>query len=146
MSIRRWEPFRDLISFKDRIDRLFDDAFTRPVREEGLSSWVPPVDIYETNENIVIKVELPGLNRDDFTIEIKDNLLTLKGEKKIEKDVKEENYHRIERSYGNFQRTFSLPSNVKESDAKAKYKDGILEIVIPKVEEAKPKQIKVDIQ
>jgi HSP20 family protein len=105
---------------------------------------VPPVDIYETEDSLVFKAELPGVTKEDITVEVKDNTMTLKGEKKFQKEVKEENYHRVERAYGNFQRAFTLPGMVDQEKVKAKFKDGILEIVLPKSEKAKPKQIKVD--
>jgi HSP20 family protein len=108
-------------------------------------AWVPPVDIYETSDSIVLEAELPGLTKDNIVVEVKNNTLTLKGEKKFEREVTEENYHRVERSYGGFQRAFTLPSTVQQDRVKAKFRDGILEITIPKAEEAKPKQIKVDI-
>jgi HSP20 family protein len=107
-------------------------------------AWAPPVDIYETAESIVLEAELPGMTKDDIVVEVKDNTLTLKGEKKFEREVKEENYHRVERSYGAFQRAFTLPLTVQQDKVKAKFKDGILEITLPKMEEAKPKQIKVE--
>jgi HSP20 family protein len=117
------------------------------VEEENMvqGAWVPPVDIFETGESIVIKAELPGISKEDITLEVKDNTLLIKGEKKFEKEVKEENYHRVERSYGAFQRSFSLPSTVQQDKVKAKVRDGILEVTLPKAEEAKPKQIKVDV-
>ena len=108
-------------------------------------AWIPAVDIYETKESIVLNVELPGVTKEDISLEVKDSTLTLRGEKKLEKDVKEENFHRMERTYGGFTRAFTLPSTVQQDKVKAKFKDGILEIMLPKAEEAKPKQIKVDV-
>jgi len=117
------------------------------MREEEISQgpWVPPVDIYETEDSLVFRAELPGVTKEDITVEVKDNTLTLKGDKRFEKDVKEENYHRVERAYGAFQRAFTLPGMVEQDKVKAKFKDGILEIVLPKAEKAKPKQVKVEI-
>ncbi len=149
MALVRWDPFRDLISFKERMDRLFEDALGRSRGvDESLApgSWSPAVDIYETGENIVMKAEIPGINRKNITLEVKENTLTLKGERKFEKEVKEENYHRIERSYGSFQRSFTLPSNIERDKVEAKFQDGILEVTLPKVETAKPKQIKVEVK
>jgi HSP20 family protein len=149
MALVRWDPFRDLVSLKERMDRLFEDTFARSRNiEEGLApgSWSPPVDIYETDENIILQAELPGIERKDITLEVKDDVLTLKGDRKFEKEVKQENYHRVERSYGSFQRSFTLPSNIKRDKVEAEFKDGILEVILPKVEEAKPRQIKVEVK
>ncbi|MBI3812930.1 MAG: Hsp20/alpha crystallin family protein [Nitrospinae bacterium] len=149
MALVRWEPFKDLLSIHDRMNKLFEDAFFRaPGMEEGIAkgTWVPAVDIYETQNDIVLKAELPGLEQKDITVEVKDNILILKGERKFEKEVKEENYHRIERSYGTFQRVFTLPGTVQQDKVKAKFKDGVLEITMSKEEKAKPKMIKVEVE
>jgi HSP20 family protein len=148
MALIRWDPFREMSSLQERMNRLMTDFRTRtPWTEEEMAqgSWVPAVDIYETKEAIVLNVELPGVTKDEISLEVKDSTLTLKGEKKLEKDVKEENYHRMERTYGSFMRSFTLPSTVQQEKVKARFKDGILEISIPKAEEARPKQIKVDV-
>jgi len=148
MAVIRWDPFREMSSLQERMNRLFSDfRYRAPVGEEEITqgAWVPPVDIYETSDSIVLEAELPGLTKDNIVVEVKNNTLTLKGDKKFEREVKEENYHRVERSYGSFQRAFTLPSTVQQDRVKAKFRDGILEITIPKAEEAKPKQIKVDI-
>ena len=108
--------------------------------------WSPSVDIYETDENIVLKAELPGVDKKDVSVEVKDSTLILKGERKREKEVKEENYHRVERSFGTFMRSFTLPVSVKQDQVKAKFKDGVLEVTLPKSEEAKPKQVKVEVE
>jgi HSP20 family protein len=150
MAIVRWDPFRDLITIQERMNRLFDQALfkTRPEDEEGLatSMWSPPVDIYETPESIVLKAELPGVSRENIEIQVQDNTLTLKGERKFEREVKDENYLRIERSYGAFQRAFSLPAVIQQERIKAVFKDGVLEVTLPKAEEARPKQIKIDVK
>ncbi len=148
MAIIRWDPFREVSALQERMNRLFSDLRTSsPLREEEISqgSWVPPVDIYETEDSLVFKAELPGVTKDDITVEVKDNTMTLKGEKRFEKDVKEESYHRVERAYGDFQRAFTLPGMVEQDKVKAKFKDGILEIVLPKAEKAKPKQVRVEV-
>jgi HSP20 family protein len=148
MALIRWDPFREISTLQERMNRLFSEVARRsPVAEEEMvqGAWIPPVDIFETGDSIVIKAELPGISKEDITLEVKENTLTIKGEKKFEKDVKEESYHRVERSYGAFQRAFSLPGTVQQDKVKAKFRDGILEITIPKAEEAKPKQIKVDV-
>ena len=148
MTIIRWDPFREMSSLQDRLNRLFSEVRARsPLGEEDISqgTWVPPVDIYETTDFLVLKAEFPGMNKEDVTVEVKDKTLTLKGEKKFEKDVKEENYHRMERSFGAFHRAFSLPTTLQPDKVTAKFKDGILEIRLPKVEESKPRQIKVEV-
>ena len=149
MSLIRWRPTRDLLSIRDEVNRLFDNFFTGlPERRRGLleGEWAPSVDVAETDNEVVVTAELPGVEQDDVDITITDDVLTLKGEKKEEKEVKEKNYHRIERSYGSFQRSVSLPAGVQADKAKATYKDGVLHITVPKTEEAKPKQIKIDVE
>lgn len=148
MTLMRWDPFREIAALQERMNRLFSDIrMQSPFREEEIvqGSWIPAVDIYETNEAIVLNAELPGVAPQDISVEVKDNTLTLKGEKKFAKEVKEENYHRVERSYGTFQRAFTLPGTVAQDKVKAQFKDGVLKITLPKVEEAKPKQIKVEV-
>jgi len=148
MALIRWDPFREMSSLQERMNRLMSDFRTRsPFGEEEMAqgSWIPAVDIYETKESIVLNVELPGVTKEDIALEVKDSTLTIKGEKKLEKNVTEENFHRMERSYGSFTRAFTLPSTVQQDKVKAKFRDGILEIMLPKAEEARPKQIKVDV-
>lgn len=148
MALIRWDPFREMSALQERMNRLMSDYRTRtPLGEEEMAqgSWIPPVDIYETKDSIVLNIELPGVTKEDMTLEVKDNTLTIRGEKKLEKDVKEDSFHRMERTYGSFMRAFTLPSTVQQDKVKAKFKDGILEIQIPKAEEAKPKQIKVEV-
>ncbi len=151
MSIMRWRPGRELAAIRDEMNRLFDDFFSGfpfPERRRGLmeGEWAPTVDVAETDENIVVTAELPGVKQNDVEISVVNDVLTLKGEKKEEKEIKKENYHRIERSYGSFQRSISLPTGVQADKAKATYKDGVLTITIPKVEEAKPKSIKINVE
>jgi len=150
MAIVRWlDPFRDLSAIQERMNRIFEDALARSRgREEGLRTgmWTPAVDIYENNDSVVVKAELPGVERDQISVEVKDGILTLRGERKFEKEVKEESYHRIERSYGNFQRSFSLPVSVEPDKVTARFKDGVLEVILPKKEQARPKQIQVDVK
>ncbi len=149
MSLIRWRPTRDLLNIRDEVNRLFDNFFTGlPERRRGLleGEWAPSVDVAETDNEVVVTAELPGVKQDDVDITITDDVLTLKGEKKEEKEVKEKNYHRIERSYGSFQRSVSLPAGVQADKAKATYKDGVLHITVPKAEEAKPKQIKINVE
>ncbi|MCL4558109.1 MAG: Hsp20/alpha crystallin family protein [Deltaproteobacteria bacterium] len=148
-TITRWDPFKDLTTIQERINRLFDENIGKvrfPDIELATGSWSPAVDIFETKDNVVLKAELPGLEKKDFSIEVKDNLLILKGERKCEKETKEENYYRMERAYGSFTRSFNLPTAVDKDRVKAKFKDGVLEVTIPKTESAKPKQISVDVE
>jgi HSP20 family protein len=147
MPIVRWEPFRDLLTTQREFDRLFKEAFSPMSGETEVStrSWAPPVDIYETEDAIVLKAELPGIDPKDVEVRVEDNTLYLKGERNYEKEVKEQNYHRIERSYGSFARSFSLPNSIDAEKVKAEYKDGLLTLTMPKREETKPKTIKIDV-
>ncbi|HZD54951.1 MAG TPA: Hsp20/alpha crystallin family protein [Candidatus Aquicultoraceae bacterium] len=150
MAIVRWlDPFRDLSAIQDRMNQIFEDALSRTRgREEGLRAgmWTPAVDIYENNDSVVVKAELPGVNKDQISVEVKDGILSLRGERKFEKEVQEENYHRVERSYGSFQRSFSLPVSVDQEKVTARFLDGVLEVKLPKKEKAKPKQIQVNVE
>ncbi len=151
MAIVKWSPFRDgfrdIVGLQDEMNRLFD-TFSKGNDTQSLVEgvWAPSVDIYENKDEIVIDAELPGINQKDISVTVTDNVLTIKGEKKQEKEVKEENYHRVERSYGSFSRSFTLPVGVKADHIKAGYKDGVLKITLPKAEEAKPKQISIDVK
>ena len=138
MSLIKWDPFREF----NTPARL---AFWGKDWEEPLSTttYVPSVDIFETDNEVVVKAEMPGMNANDIDVRLEDNVLTLKGERHFEKDAKEENYHRIEREYGTFTRSFALPRTVNGDKVSAEYRDGILKIVLPKKEETKPKAIKV---
>ena len=149
MAIVRWDPFQDLISLQERMNRLFEQTLDHSRGErEGMvaGTWAPAVDIYETPDSIVLQAELPGLSKDDIDIQVRDNVLTLKGERRSEKEVKEGNYLRVERAYGGFQRAFTLQAAVQADKIRAVFKDGVLDVSIPKVEEAKPKQIKIDVK
>ena len=148
-GLRVFDPWKDFGSLQERINRMFDDTIRTlyPTDGEELEkgTWAPAVDIYETNDSFVVSADLPGLNKDEIQIDLKDNTLTLKGEKKFEEKVSKDNYIRVERAYGSFVRSFTLPQNVDPEKIKAKYKEGVLEVTIPKREEAKPKQIKVEL-
>jgi HSP20 family protein len=156
MSLIRWNPTRelttwpsDLWNIQREINRMFDNFFRGGMQDDGsfgLSYWTPAVDIAEHDNEFVVKVELPGVSKDDVKITLESNILTIRGEKKQEKETKEENYHRLERSYGSFQRSFTLPSTVRSEKIDAVYKDGVLTITLPKAEEAKPKQIEVKVK
>jgi HSP20 family protein len=146
MALARWNPNRDMMSVRDEMSRVLNEAFGRGASDESAwfsGAWTPPVDIYETDEALVMKAELPGFSKDDISIELKENTLVIKGERKREDEVKEGNYHRMERSYGAFQRAFMLPMTVDQEKVKAAYKDGILELRLPKVQAAQPKRIAV---
>jgi HSP20 family protein len=145
--LTRWEPIRELASLQERMNRLFNDSFSSVTNQESLSagSFVPPVDVYEDEQGIRLKMEVPGIDEKDIDIRLENNLLTVRGERKLEKETKEENYHRIERSYGSFTRSFSLPNTVNTEEVKAAYTKGVLTINLGKRAEARPKQIKVDI-
>ena len=150
MAIVRWEPFRDLVSLQDRMNRLFDESFRgvgRAGAEEdwALGAWAPAVDIYEQDGNIVLKAELPGIDPKDVDVRVENNVLTLRGERKFDDEVKKENYHRVERAYGAFSRSFTLPTVVDTEKIKAEFKDGVLRVTLPKKEEAKPKQISINV-
>jgi HSP20 family protein len=155
MALIRWNPAReiaampsDLFGFQREMNKMFDNFFRGDIREEdsALMAWTPAVDISEHDDEFLVKVELPGVNRDDVKITIESNILTIRGEKKQEKEIKKENYHRVERNYGSFQRSFTLPTTVKSDRIDAVYKDGILSIALPKAEESKPKQIEVKVK
>ena len=144
-SITRFEPFRGVTSLQEQINRLFSETFDRSTDEGSLTTWAPAVDIYETEQELVVKADLPDVKPEDLDIRVENNILTIRGERKLEKKVKENNYLRIERSYGSFSRSFSLANTVNTEAIKADYKDGVLTLSIPKREEAKPKQIKVQV-
>jgi len=145
MAVVRWDPFRDLNMLQDRMNRLFEDASRNWKSDEPASTttWSPAVDIFETESEIVVKAEVPGMDRKDITLNLENNVLTLRGERRFLKEAKEENYHRIERSYGGFSRAFSIPATVDEEKIRADYQDGVLKIVLPKKEQLRPKQIKI---
>jgi len=145
MAVVRWDPFRELGMLQDRMNRLFDDTGRgwRADEPAATTSWSPSGDIFENEGEIIVKAELPGMDRKDIFLHLENNVLTLRGERKFEKETKEENYHRIERSYGNFSRSFSIPATVDDEKIRADYKDGVLKIALPKKEQAKPKQIKI---
>lgn len=155
MALIKWrspdifESFRDLLDLQREMNRLFDASLGRRVAKNqdiADTGWVPAVDIYDNKDNLVIKTDLPGMTQKDIDVSVEDDVLRIKGERKKETETKEKNFYRVERTYGVFERSFTLPSNVDATQIKATYKDGVLELVLPKKEEAKPKQIKVDIK
>jgi HSP20 family protein len=143
--LTRWNPYRELNSLQNHMNRLFDAQFGG--RDESLTAgaFVPPVDVYEDEHSVQLKLEVPGIAEKDLDIRVENNTLTVSGERKFEKEEKEENFHRVERRYGSFTRSFSLPTTVNTEDVKADYEQGVLKIRLGKRQEAKPKQIKVNI-
>ncbi len=144
-----WDPFMDLEKIQMEMNKLFNTSLTRERgRDAGLldGAWSPAVDIYDSKENILIKADIPGLSKEDIEVTVHGDTLVIKGEKKHEKEVKEKDYIRTERFYGNFQRAIRLPAEVETNKVDATYKNGVLELVLPKNEKAKPKQIKLDIK
>jgi HSP20 family protein len=144
-TIARWEPFSGVSTLQDQINRLFHDSFQRNTEESSLSAWAPAVDIYETEHELVVKADLPDVDPKDLDIRVENNILTIRGERKFEKKVNEENYLRVERAYGWFARSFTLSNTVNAGAIKADYQNGVLTLTIPKREEAKPKQIQVNV-
>lgn len=143
--LTKWEPFSDLVSLRDDMDRFFETFFGQhPEDREGF--WTPILDIEESNGNIVVKAEIPGMEKDEIKVSVRNNMLSISGERKQESETRDKTFHRIERSYGKFSRTITLPSEVDADKIKAAYKDGVLNIVLPKPESMKPKQIEVEIK
>jgi HSP20 family protein len=146
MNIVRFDPFRDIAALQQRVNRAYGDLKSWDDDVMARGAWIPPVDIFESgNHELVLKAELPDLTREDINLKVENNTLTLSGEKKMEKDVKEEQYHRIERTFGAFSRTFTLPATVDTGRIGAEYKNGVLTVRLPLREEAKPKQIQVNV-
>jgi HSP20 family protein len=144
--LTRWEPFREFATLQDRINRAFRESYTGN-QDDSLttSSFAPAVDVYEDEHKVALKIEVPGIDEKDIDVRVENNTLTVHGERKIEKEEKEENYRRVERQYGSFTRTFNLPQTVDTENVSANYDKGVLKISLPKKAEAKPKQIKVNV-
>ena len=145
--LTRWEPFREFATLQDRLNRVFRDSYSGADRDDSLttSSFAPAVDVYEDEHKVTLKIEVPGIDEKDIDVQVENNILTVHGERKIEKEEKEENYRRVERQYGSFTRTFTLPTTVDSEKVSATYDKGVLKIALPKKAEAKPKQIKVNV-
>jgi HSP20 family protein len=143
--LTRWEPFREFSTLQDRMNRLFRESFEGQDQSLATSSFAPAVDVYEDEHNVTLKIEVPGIDEKDIDIRIENNALTVHGERKIEKEEKEENYRRVERQYGSFTRNFTLPQTVDTENVQADYDKGVLKIKLAKKAEAKPKQIKVNV-
>lgn len=143
--ITRWDPFREFVTLQDRMNRLFRDS--QGGQEEALTTttFAPPVDVYEDEHNVILKIEVPGIDEKDIDVRVENNTLTVHGERKFEKEEKEENYRRLERQYGSFTRTFTLPTTVDHENIHADYDKGVLKIQLAKKAEAKPKQIKINV-
>jgi HSP20 family protein len=145
-SISRWDPFRGLVSLQDQVNRLFEDTVIQGrTGQADLATWAPPADIYETENDLVAKVDLPGVQEADIDIRVENNTLAIRGERKFEKEVNEDSYLRVERAFGTFTRSFSLPNIVKVENIRASLQNGVLTLRMPKREEAKPKQIKISV-
>jgi HSP20 family protein len=145
MAITRWDPFRDALALQNRMNSLFQEINRGEGDALSTAAFVPPVDIYEDEHKIVLKLEVPGMKENDLDIQLENSVLTVKGDRKFEKEEKEENFHRIERRYGSFYRSFTIPNTVNPESVKAGYDAGVLRIELEKRAEAKPKQIKVEI-
>jgi HSP20 family protein len=148
MDIMKWEPMRDVVSFRDEIDRLFDGFFGRlPLRRERFEGvWMPLVDFEETKDDFVVRAELPGMKKDDLKISLSGDRLQISGERMKEKEEKGKKFHRIERAFGRFERSLDLPAEVDTTKVEATYKNGILEIKLPKAERVKPKEIGINVK
>jgi len=143
MTLVRWDPFRDLIALEDGMNCLFSGVQAHGSVDTSAGEWSPTVDIYEEGHNLLLQAELPGVNKDDVEVQVEGNVLTLRGERRQEKDNKENQYHRVERTYGTFKRSFTLPAGIDRDKIRAEYRDGVLRLTLPRAEEAKPKNIKV---
>ena len=144
-TLSRFEPFRRASTLQDQLNRVFNDMFERAGDESNLTSWAPAADIFETEHELVVKADLPDVDPKDLDIRVENNILTIRGERKFEKKVSEDKYLRVERAYGSFSRSFSLANTVNAEAIKADYQNGVLTLTIPKREEAKPKQIRVNV-
>lgn len=145
MSVTRYDPFRDLRNLQEEVNRLFTGNAGRTFDDEGIArgAWSPSVDIYENKDQIVLEAELPGMNREDFDLTVENNVITLRGERRFEKKEDTDNYHRVERAYGSFTRSFTLPNTVTGDGASADYRNGVLRVTLPKREETKARRIEV---
>jgi HSP20 family protein len=148
-TLSRWNPGTEIKNLQQQLNRLMLEPFARvtaPDEDLVSGTWVPPVDVVETQDKIIVRAELPGMKQEDVNIEFENGILTLRGERKFQKETSEHTYHRVERAYGNFIRSFTLPRTVDPEKISASYRDGLLEIEVPKKEDAKPRQIKIGIR
>src|SRR5262245_31439154 len=147
LAVERWDPLRNVGDMQDEMNRLFDNFFGRPATVAGGERvWAPLADMTEGKDDVLVTFELPGVSEKDVNVSITGDVLTVKGERRFERDVKDDGYHRIERVYGRFERTMPLPVPVQADKVKATYRDGVLEIRLPKVEAVKPKEIKIGVE
>lgn len=149
MTVVRWDPFRNVAALQDRINRVFDDSISRLAEMEGelaACSWRPAVDIYETNEGIVITAEIPGVRKEDLSVQLKNTVLTISGERREENEIDENSYLRKERCFGSFFRAFTLDNTIAPDKIQAKFRDGILEVTVPWPEEDRPRQVTVHVE
>jgi HSP20 family protein len=142
MTVSRWEPFRDLVTLQSRLNRMFVDP-TAYAEAEGVGTWAPPVDVIEEPDRLVFRAEIPGVSKDDIDVKVENGTLILRGEKKLATENDTNTVHRTERFYGSFTRSFALPSNLDTDKVEARYKDGVLTLLIPKAEEARPRKITI---
>jgi HSP20 family protein len=143
MTVLRWDPFQDLLSLQDEMNRVFDRAAGQTTRGQATRSWAPALDIAERKDAYLVTVELPGVNPDDIDVTLENNLLSIQGERRQAQDSADEQFHRVERAYGTFRRSVSLPSTVRADAIQASYEHGLLQLVVPKAEEAKPRKIAI---
>ena len=144
-AITRRDPFLSLANWQEQVNRMFDSRFAGRAEASALTTWTPSVDIYETENELVLKADLPDLHDKDLDVRVENNMLTIRGERKFEQKVKEDNYLRIERTYGSFSRSFSLPNTISSESIKAEYKNGVLTVEMPKRADSKPKQVKINV-
>ncbi len=145
MVVTRWEPLKDLMALQERMNKLFDETFSRGTEDVEAGAWLPAADIMEKEDEIILKMEIPEVDQKAIDIKVEGNVLTIKGERKLEVGTKREDYYRLERPYGRFSLSFSLPNAIEPGKVKANHRDGILRVILPKKEETKPKQIKVEV-
>jgi HSP20 family protein len=143
LNITRWDPFGNFSTLQEQMNRLFEDSYRGRSDDSALTAWAPAVDIYETENELVLKADLPDINEKDLDIRVENNMLIIRGERKFEQKVEQDNYLRVERSYGSFSRSFALPNSVNTEAIKAEYRNGVLTVEMPKRAESKPKQVKI---
>jgi len=144
-SITRWDTYSGLSGLQEQVNRLFESNFSHRTDRSALTSWAPAVDIFETENELVVKADLPEVNEKDIDVRVENNMLTVRGERKFEEKTEKENYLRVERTYGTFSRSFSLPNTVNNEAIRADYKNGVLTVTLPKRAESRPKQVKVNV-
>jgi HSP20 family protein len=144
-SITRWDTYSGLSGLQEQVNRLFESSFSRRADNSAVTTWAPAVDIFETENELVVKADLPDVNEKDIDVRVENNMLTVRGERKFEEKAEKENYLRVERTYGTFSRSFRLPNTVNNETIQADYKNGVLTVTLPKRAESKPKQVKVNV-